>query len=82
MTTPESQQVQSDRKSSFLDNIGERVEFEEQRKESQQRRRAQGRREAVRAGRGGKTAAKNKKTSTKRTGQVNFWELCIIPQSM
>ena len=38
MTTPESRRVQTDRKSSFLDNIGERAELEEKRREGQLRK--------------------------------------------
>ena len=40
MTTPETRRVQTDRKSSFLDNIGERSEqLAEERREQQLRRR-------------------------------------------
>lgn len=39
MTTPECRQIQSDRKSSFLDNIGERTQHEEQLKEQELKRR-------------------------------------------
>ena len=54
MTTPESQQVQKDRKSSFLDNIGERArQAEEQRREAQRKRGREG-------GRGGKTLKSRK----------------------
>ena len=55
MTTPESRRVQTDRKASFLDNIGQRTqELEREKRESQMRRQRDG-------GRGGKMT-KTRKT--------------------
>ena len=69
MTTPESRRAQADRKSSFLDNIGERAEFEEKRREGQLRKkkRVQGRGEKGRGGRGGKVVKKKTSVTAKKT---------------
>ena len=64
MTTPETRRVQTDRKSSFLDNIGERSEQLAEERREQQLRRRRGRE----GGRGGKTV----KRSSTVTRKVNF----------
>ena len=64
MTTPETRRVQTDRKSSFLDNIGERSEQLAEERREQQLRRRRGRR----GGRGGRTVKK----STTVTRKVNL----------
>ena len=76
MTTPESRRVQTDRKSSFLDNIGERAQLEERQREQQMKRKREHGREGGRregGGRGGRgKLVKNKKipTTAKKTTQV------------
>ena len=66
MTTPESRRVQTDRKSSFLDNIGERAELEERRREEQKKRKRGQLGRGERGERGGKGAkqVKSRKTGT------------------
>ena len=69
MTTPESRRVQTDRKASFLDNIGQRTqELEREKRESQLRRQREG-------GRGGKMAKTRKTPVTDKKvhyRQLNF----------
>ena len=64
MTTPETRRVQTDRKSSFLDNIGERSEQLAEERREQQLRRRRGR-EGGRRRRGGKTVKKSSTVTRK-----------------
>ena len=59
MTTPEVRRIQTDRTSSFLDNIGERTELERERGAELKRRRKEGGGPVGRGGRGGKLAKKS-----------------------
>ena len=77
MTTPESRRVQTDRKASFLDNIGQRTqEVEREKRESQMKRQQ-------REGRRGGKMTKTRKTpaTDKKVEQLGFLVMAIAQLS-
>ena len=71
MTTPDSRRVQTDRKSSFLDNIGERAELEERRREEQKKRKRGQLGRGERGGKGAKQVKSRKTGTTKKAAGVS-----------